>query len=259
MENRTNKLLGLAGILGALLIALVSLFYAKNFRGDISGSQEIWGQFGDYFGGILNPILSFFAFCALLYTVHLQLQSSREAEARHDEQIFDSRLFKILSVSFELGLALRLQDINPSRIMSFDGLRAVNYSWHVFSTQFISDVDVKTNPVAIFKAAKVRLEQLKRLHGSVVWAYLDSVGFALDFSLRSSINPAQTTFALNALRSQMTSGGRGLLFYYLLCSEERCRYLPALMATYYFDDVVDDPLAEHRQNLFAAAAAFHQA
>ncbi|WP_339533889.1 hypothetical protein [Pseudomonas hunanensis] len=259
MENRTTKILGLTGIIAALLIALVSLFYAKYFKGDVSGEQEVWGQFGDYFGGILNPILSFFAFCALLYTVHLQLQSSHEADARHDEQIFDSRLFKILSVNFELGLALRLQDIQPSRILSFEGLRAVNYSWHVFSTQLINAVDLQADQVAIFKSTKLRLEQLKRMHGSVVWAYLDSVGFALDFSLRNSKNPEQTTFALNALRSQLTSGGRGLLFYYLLCSTERCKYLPALMATYYFDDVVDDPLAEHRQSLFIAASAFHQA
>lgn len=259
MNNKTTKILGVAGIIAALLIALVSLFYAKHFKGDISGEQEVWGQFGDYFGGVLNPILSFFAFCALLYTVHLQLQGSHEADARHDEQTFDSRLFKILSVNFELGLSLRLQDAQPSRMLTFEGLRAVNYSWHVFTTQLINAVDLRASPVSIFKSTKSRLEQLKRLHGSVVWAYLDSVGFAIDFSLRNSKNPEQTTFALNALRSQLTSGGRGLLFYYLLCSAERCKYVPALMATYYFDDVVDDPLAEHRQSLFIAASAFHQA
>jgi hypothetical protein len=129
MEEKTKKLLFLAGLLGALLITLVSLFYAKHFRNGVSSSQEVWGQFGDYFGGVLNPILSFFAFCALLYTVHLQLQSSRDAELRHDEQVFDSRFFRILSVNFELGLALRLQEERKNDILVYEGLRAVNYSF----------------------------------------------------------------------------------------------------------------------------------
>jgi hypothetical protein len=140
----------------------------------------------------------------------------------------------------------------------YEGLRAVNYSWFFFSTKLLSEIDVVVDAENAFKRCRIRLKQLKRMHGSVVWAYLDSVGFALDYLLKHSVSPEQTAFALDALRSQMTSGGRGLLFYYLLCSEERCQYLPFLMAAYYFDDLAEDPLAERRQDLFVAASELYQ-
>lgn len=39
---------------------------------EISNNPEKWGPFGDFFGGVLNPILAFFSFVALLYTIHIQ-------------------------------------------------------------------------------------------------------------------------------------------------------------------------------------------
>jgi hypothetical protein len=35
-------------------------------------SQAVWGQLGDYMGGVLNPILSFFALYLLMRTLQLQ-------------------------------------------------------------------------------------------------------------------------------------------------------------------------------------------
>ncbi|MBE5147672.1 hypothetical protein HJ042_05980 [Vibrio parahaemolyticus] len=38
----------------------------------ISHDPEKWGPFGDFFGGVLNPILAFISFLALLYTIYMQ-------------------------------------------------------------------------------------------------------------------------------------------------------------------------------------------
>lgn len=50
---------------------------------------EAWGQMGDYFGGMLNPVLSFCALIALLYTIHQQHQelalTRRELEKTLEE------------------------------------------------------------------------------------------------------------------------------------------------------------------------------
>ncbi|MEX2474271.1 hypothetical protein [Marinobacter sp.] len=35
-------------------------------------SHEKWAQFGDFLGGVLNPLYAFLAFLALLYTINLQ-------------------------------------------------------------------------------------------------------------------------------------------------------------------------------------------
>lgn len=53
------------------------IWYFINFKGGISQQQEIWGMFGDYIGGFLNPAFSFLALIALLLTIVLQ---SKELE-----------------------------------------------------------------------------------------------------------------------------------------------------------------------------------
>ena len=61
------------------LIVFVSYF--MHFNNGFSPKQEEWGLFGDFIGGILNPILSFMALISLLLTVVLQskqLELSRQ-------------------------------------------------------------------------------------------------------------------------------------------------------------------------------------
>ncbi|PAR91420.1 hypothetical protein [Vibrio cholerae] len=65
-------------IVSVLLIVIVAvsvvlgiyIFYFGEY--EISNNPEKWGPFGDFFGGVLNPILAFFSFVALLYTIHIQ-------------------------------------------------------------------------------------------------------------------------------------------------------------------------------------------
>lgn len=84
------------------LIAIVFLYYRRFDNGNIfeelwnwitvkdyvnvklTDEKDKWGTFGDYIGGTLNPILAFFSFMALLYTVHLQneqIEYSKIAQA----------------------------------------------------------------------------------------------------------------------------------------------------------------------------------
>ncbi len=52
-------------------------------------AAERLAHFGDYFGGLLNPLIAFLAFGALLYTIHIQreeLKATREELARSVEQ-----------------------------------------------------------------------------------------------------------------------------------------------------------------------------
>lgn len=70
--------------LTALILILLSLYFI-NFHDGLSSKNEAWGTFGDYLGGVLNPILGFASFIALLYTVRLQseeLKNSNEQLTR---------------------------------------------------------------------------------------------------------------------------------------------------------------------------------
>lgn len=260
MSSKIKKLLVLVVVLVALLIALVALFYVKNFTTQLAGNQEIWGQFGDYFGGVLNPVLSFFAFCTLVFTVYLQLQAGADSDKRHDEQLFDGRLFKMLSMNFELARSLRLHNEKGDALDIYEGLRAINFSWHVLSTKFLQEIASKDemSDEEVFASIRLRVKALRRLHGNAISAYVDSAIFILNFIVLYAGTKKQTEFAVHALRAQMTSGGRGLLFYHLVCSDRHYDFAMILMRYSFLDDVTDDPLCERRNNIYVAASEYYQ-
>lgn len=75
--------LTVGGPIVAITSALVTYAaYFIYFHGTVSAEHDTWGQFGDFVGGVLNPIIGFLAFWLLLVTLILQnkeLQnSSRE-------------------------------------------------------------------------------------------------------------------------------------------------------------------------------------
>lgn len=69
-------------VIALCLIALVILgFYFGNFHGGLSLDNGVWGTFGDYVGGILNPLIAAFAFYLIAETYKLQkteLKATRE-------------------------------------------------------------------------------------------------------------------------------------------------------------------------------------
>ncbi|NIP38569.1 MAG: hypothetical protein GWO07_06740 [Candidatus Dadabacteria bacterium] len=77
-EKLSNNL---ANIITIAIIVMVAVFllYLFRFHDGLSPIQVDWGQFGDYFGGILNPILSFFAIIALLFTIKLQSEQLKNS------------------------------------------------------------------------------------------------------------------------------------------------------------------------------------
>lgn len=67
------------GWVTSILILVVFGLYYYQFGGSsttLSENKEIWGQFGDYFGGVLNPILSFISILLLIKSVKMQLTAN---------------------------------------------------------------------------------------------------------------------------------------------------------------------------------------
>ncbi|WP_207284559.1 hypothetical protein [Pseudomonas sp. FW300-N2A2] len=80
-----DKGLFAVAVFALFAIVSVAIRYVSEFSINILTDQEKWGQFGDYFGGVLNPVLSFFAFVAILYTLRIQVAANEEGEQRHEE------------------------------------------------------------------------------------------------------------------------------------------------------------------------------
>lgn len=65
---KNNTLLAILWISSFFAILLIMIPYIINFYNNgISTDPEIWGQFGDYIGGLLNPVLSLINLIVLTY------------------------------------------------------------------------------------------------------------------------------------------------------------------------------------------------
>ncbi|POZ53895.1 putative phage abortive infection protein [Methylovulum psychrotolerans] len=117
----------IAPIISVVLIFLVPISYFITFNGELAKKQDIWGQFGDYVGGTLNPMLSFVTLLVLLYTVKLQrkeldktskqLEISESSLAKQIEiskkQQFEVTFFQMLTLFNEITSEIEIQVPQP--------------------------------------------------------------------------------------------------------------------------------------------------
>lgn len=60
------------------VIAIIAIIYVGTFGLARSYDHAVWGAFGDYFGGILNPIFALFAFLGVLWSLDLQMKQVKQ-------------------------------------------------------------------------------------------------------------------------------------------------------------------------------------
>lgn len=70
-KQSNRSIFFVAGAILSVFALYAGWFYIANNM-PVSSSPEAWGQFGDYVGGILNPIIAFMAFFWLLQSVRIQ-------------------------------------------------------------------------------------------------------------------------------------------------------------------------------------------
>lgn len=81
------------GAVGVFIGVMLLFFYINKWTlpivNDENNTLSNLGTIGDYFGGLINPLLGFVSFCALLYTIRIQMQSlakqSEELELTREE------------------------------------------------------------------------------------------------------------------------------------------------------------------------------
>ena len=73
-----------------ILFLIISVFssYILNFNNGISNEQAIWGSFGDYIGGILNPLLTFITIIYLIKSHSLQQAETKEIQKENSLALY---------------------------------------------------------------------------------------------------------------------------------------------------------------------------
>lgn len=74
----------------------------------LSKSPEVWGQFGDFVGGVLNPILSFITVVILIITTIYQQKQYENSEKRELNKRFDDRFYGMISYQRDLAANFKL-------------------------------------------------------------------------------------------------------------------------------------------------------
>lgn len=249
-------------VVAFLIFCSVGLLYFLQFNGGLSSSQDKWGTFGDFFGGVLNPTLSFLAFMALLYTIQVQARASRDADEKHDEQLREGRLFQLLNVNFAICSQLTYKQDLLGRQLSYDGMRAVNFLWHQFLKGLEHGVSIQRQiggDIDVFNTLREKYNAFEESHFPSFVVYFDSIFLVIDFLCGSRAGNNFSIFGLTALKAQMPLGARGIIFYVMLMSPKYCKYIPILQAAGFWDDVKNDPVKDMHNTFFAIAAAHHQA
>lgn len=113
------------GVIALIVGGITIILYRQQFGGPISGEHAQWAEFGDYVGGVLGSIFTFFGLIALLLTLWIQSRElrvssaelRRSAEALSEQnnsiklQSFENRFFNMISLHHEIvnGIDLRVK------------------------------------------------------------------------------------------------------------------------------------------------------
>lgn len=217
----------------AISIILIVLFsYICNFSSlGLSTNQAEWAQFGDYFGGVLNPILAFLAFLALLKTISLQskaidiskeelsatrqeLEKSRIAQEEQSKslqlqnkatqfQTFENTFFKLIDTHNSL--------ISEFTMVPYKGDKALSY----YLTQF-KNTDTflsKDNDNNIF-SDPLKIKTNFQLTGNGInLKFIETIYIILKL-IENNIDKGNEKFYIEVMLSQISTEELIVIFYY---------------------------------------------
>lgn len=145
-------------VVGVFVYKIISLYF-ENFSGELSPKNDDWGTFGDYVGGVLNPVFGLLSFSALLVTISIQSkelkeareQFSRSADAQEkSEKVMQLQAVTLIRQQFESTFFSLLEQHN----------RALESISRVSSTTGASPVDLAHDE--IFDWDNINLESAKK-------------------------------------------------------------------------------------------------
>lgn len=113
--------------LAFIFILFIFHSYWSHFHsGELSDKTSDWANFGSYFGGTLSPILAFFSFLALCYTINLQNKQLQLSEKTQTIQRFEG-LFTYMASELSRKQG-DLHELSIQNILRRSGRKSYRYA-----------------------------------------------------------------------------------------------------------------------------------
>ncbi len=170
----------LVGIIAAALSA-----YILRFKGLPFGDEAAWGQFGDYLGGVMNPLIAFGAFYWLATSVLLQkteladtrkaLQASERAQRDHANTALVTARIQSLNIKLT-GVTTHINQVRErlTALYLFQGQYGAGPA-------YTDDNGQSSSPSEVISTVRKSLEGLL-LEEAVLLGEIDKASEGLNFS-----------------------------------------------------------------------------
>jgi len=229
---RTYVYVALLVGVGAWLL-LIGLYFYK-FPGGLSARPEVWGVFGDYLGGVLNPVLAFASLIVVLVTLYEnRIQAADDRRARRIDTVMTAFTGLIERVTETVNdFRYERTRVMPVGIASASG--AVDWVQgreaframfqHALKSPYLHDAGKGNEP-----NVERYVALMKKLDAD--WGYELGVYYRLINHLFTFIDLADLPFEertrlANFARAQLSSYELSLLFYNGLWGEGRATFKP---------------------------------
>lgn len=254
-ESKISGLVLFTVIIAIAILLIVGILsnYFSNFPAVRSTDQAVWGQFGDYFGGVLNPLLSFFALIGLMVTLRAQYAESKRSEKRHEEMTFDTRLFQLLTLSHSSVESVKLiQYIGDRKHDEFSGHRAIEYALNRLQEDYFSRAE-RVNAGQMYDKLVPEYASWKLIYWTAVASYVESMLFLIRYVIENAREEKNVEFSMRAVFAQMTSAEKLLLFYVMIFSPREKIIFSNILEAEYFSGAAKDDLFNYRKDLLHSA------
>ncbi|WP_180863121.1 putative phage abortive infection protein [Cupriavidus pauculus] len=165
-----------------LVATIVAAIYAFAFWGrSIETQPDAWGQLGDYFGGVMNPIVGLATVVLIFVTVRIQTRELRSSleELRQSNLVLEAQLKSTARQNFEQTLFAWLsnyRDLLDSVVVigettTFTGRRAL----HSMYLRFISPKRLLTSKIEAVAPIRRVMIEATRNRGHLTEQMIDSI------------------------------------------------------------------------------------
>ncbi|WP_444919991.1 putative phage abortive infection protein [Microbulbifer sp. CnH-101-G] len=249
----------------SLIIAVCAgLMYAFTFRGGLSTDNGDWGTFGDFMGGVLNPIFGFAGLMALLLTISMQseelnnstreLRNSAEALKEQGESLkkqnFENTFFQLIKLHNDIVNDIDLVGLNNKQTRGRDCFR-------VFYERLRAVYNNKWD-MGISERDKIRISFERVYHKSEgdLGHYFRNLYSLLRFVDERGKSKEDKQFYARIIRSQLSVYETGMLFYSGLYGKGKDKFKPLAEQHALFDNLDSSILlnGDNHRDIYAAGA-----